>query len=171
MENPCTGQASLPILDRLGRRLTGLAQRFHRRTQGGALIEFAVTLPILLLTITGVFSFSTVIYQKLELTEAVCSGGRVMAADRGATDPCADTVAAIEAAAPTLSPSSLSFRFQINGGTATTTTSCTGTSGASNMTAGGTASVGAEITSCTLKAYKYTFPGCVISSQVVEEVQ
>jgi Flp pilus assembly protein TadG len=168
MENPCTGQANLPILGRLGRRLTGLVQRFHRRTQGGALVEFAVTLPILLLTVTGVFSFSTVIYQKLELTEAVASGGRVMAADRGDTDPCATVAAAITAAAPTLS--GLTYSFSINGGAATGAT-CTGTAGASNMAAGGTASVGAEYSSCTLKAYKYTFPGCVISSQVVEEVQ
>jgi Flp pilus assembly protein TadG len=124
--------------------------------------------PILLLTITGIFSFSTVIYQKLLLTEAVASGGRVMAADRGDLNPCATVAAAIAAAAPSLN--GLTYSFSINGGTATGAT-CAGAAGANNMTAGGTASVGAQYSSCTLKAYKYTFPGCVISSQIVEEVQ
>jgi hypothetical protein len=50
--------------------------------QGGAPVEMAVSLPVVLLLMTGIFSFSTALYQKLQLAEAVSNAGRVLAAER-----------------------------------------------------------------------------------------
>ena len=74
---------------------------------GGAMVEMALVMPVMLCLITGIFSVSMALYQKLQLAEAMSSAGRVLAADRGATDPCADTVAAVDAAAPGLATSSI----------------------------------------------------------------
>ena len=55
------------------------------REEGGALVEMAVTLPIVMVIMTGVFSFSIALYQKLQLAEAVSVGGRQLAVARGQT--------------------------------------------------------------------------------------
>jgi len=169
MEFPRIRRAISPVLVALDRFASGRIAVFRSGTRGGSLVEFALTMPIMMLVITGVFTFSVAIYQKLELSEAVAAGGRVIAADRGDTNPCATTATAIENAAPTLNSANMTFSFSINGGTATGAT-CTGSAGANNMAAGGTASVKATYT-CVLHAYRFSFPGCVVSSQIVEEVQ
>src|ERR1035437_9035566 len=68
---------------------------FTSRADGGALVEVAVTLPIVLLIMTGIFSFSTASFQKMELAQAVGTGGRVLAVARGNTDPCKTSASAI----------------------------------------------------------------------------
>jgi len=175
MENPGNVRVDAPMMDGLSRSWMNRLKRIHRGTRGGALVEFALTLPILLLTITGIFSFSIAIYQKLELAEAVASGGRLLAADRGQPDPCNDAAVQVAASAPTLASGSISFSISINGGTATTGTgpsnvSCTGTHGATNMTALKPASLKATYP-CTINAFRFTFPNCTVTSQIVEEVQ
>ena len=75
----------------------------------------ALVMPILLCMLTGIFSFSAALYQKLQLAEAMSSAGRVLAADRGDTDPCADAVTALNAASPGLSSSSIGITIVING--------------------------------------------------------
>src|SRR5579871_6740958 len=86
---------------------------FGRDNEGGALVEMAVSLPIMLLIMTGIFSFSIALYQKLQLAEAVGNAGRMLAVDRGSQDPCADAATAIYAAAPGLAKSQISFIFTL----------------------------------------------------------
>ncbi len=43
---------------------------FGRDNEGGALVEMAISLPILLLIMTGIFSFSVALYQKLQLARS-----------------------------------------------------------------------------------------------------
>ena len=155
------------MLDRADRSVKNGLRTLRSDKRGGALVEFAVTLPVFLMFITAVFSFSMAIYEKLELAEAVAAGGRVLAADRGDTNPCATTAAAIAAAAPSLS--GLTYSFSINGGTATGAT-CTGSAGASNMLTGHTAQVSATYT-CSINVYRFSFPGCSLTSSITEEVQ
>ena len=50
---------------------------------GSALVELAVALPIIMFIMTGVFTFSVALNQKLVLTEAISAGGRFLAADVG----------------------------------------------------------------------------------------
>jgi Flp pilus assembly protein TadG len=145
--------------------------------EGGALIEFAVVAPIMLLLMTCVFTFGITVIQYLNLTEATNTGARFLAVSRGqTTDPCSIAVNAIEQAAPGLAPSKLSFSFLLNG-TAYSGTSCssssTTTGAAGNLVQG----KNAEITvtyPCTLTVYNnqnFSPGGCTITTQTTEIVQ
>lgn len=87
--------------------ITRLQRVFHSDSEGSALVEMAVTLPLIMLIMTGIFSFSMALYQKLQLAEAVAAAGRQLAIDRGSHDPCADIQNAIDNGAPGLSKSVL----------------------------------------------------------------
>lgn len=143
---------------------------FSSKSEGGALVEMAVTMPLLLLIMTGIFVFAIALYQKLELAEAVAAGGRFLAVDRGDHDPCATTATKVQAAAPTLG--TITLTFSLNGGTATGPT-CpgSGTTGQNtNMISGKNAQITGSYT-CTLKAYNYTYPGCSLATTITEVVQ
>jgi Flp pilus assembly protein TadG len=77
---------------------------------GAALVELAVTLPVLLLLTTGICAFGFAINADMQLTNATSMGGQVLADARGATsDPCTTAVSTIVAAAPGLTPSNVGF--------------------------------------------------------------
>ncbi len=140
-------------------------------TRGGALVEVAVTLPPLFLLMTGIFSFSIAIHQKLQLAEAISSGGRTLAVDRGDTDPCNTTANAIYAAAPGLGSSSIGLTFVLNG-VSTSGASCPGSNGGANtnLVQGKNAQVTATYT-CHIRVYGFSYPGCTLTSQITESVQ
>lgn len=149
-------------------------------------MEMAIVLPIMLVMVTGIFTFSVALYQKLQLSEAVSNGGRFLAADAGDTDPCAATAAAIYAAAPGLSKSNLTVTFVIggtnSGGTVTggttytaakgSTPSCTavGKNGATPMQSGWPAQVLVTYPS-SLSMYGTSMTSFNISSHITEVVQ
>jgi len=139
-------------------------------TQGGALVEMAVTLPLVLGILTGIMSFSIALYQKMEVAEAVSAGGRVLALERGDTDPCAKVAAAIYAAEPGLTQGSYTLTFKLNG--VSTGASCPGAGGTANadMVSGGTAQVVAKYP-CSLNVYGIKYSTCTLASQVTETVQ
>lgn len=149
----------------------------HRvaETEGNALVEMALSLPILLMLFTGIFSFSMAIYQKLALAEAVSVGGRFLAVDRGDTDPCKSTTSKVQGAAPGLTPGSMTFTYTLNG-TVTSGTSCPGSSGGpnTNMVSGANAQI--QVTyPCVLQYFKAFgspyFGSCTLNSSIVEVVQ
>ncbi len=151
-------------------------KRFFRNHEtGSAMVEMAVVLPIILGLLTGIFSFSAALYQKLQLAEAMSSAGRVLAADRGATDPCADAVTALNAASPGLASSSVGITISINGnsyGSNNSTVSCTTAGGANNplMPAGSTATIQTTYP-CSLSIYGVKGLSCAIGEQIGEVVQ
>jgi len=107
---------------------------------GNSLIEFTLTVPLLLLVMTGMVSFGFALNNYLQLTNAVNIGAQVVSFSRGQTsDPCATGQTAITNAAPFLTPSKLSLTFVINGTTYSNTTSCP--AGAANMVQGSTLQV------------------------------
>jgi Flp pilus assembly protein TadG len=117
----------------------------HSDSEGGALVEMAVTLPLIMLIMTGIFSFSMALYQKLALAETVAAAGRQLAVDRGDHDPCATITAAIDSGAPGLSQATLNKGIVITiGGNTETPGSCPGpgTSGPNTDLAAG---AGAQI--------------------------
>lgn len=120
--------------DRVGRLLAcGLRRVLRSNSEGGALVEMAVTLPLIMLMVTGMMSFGVTLNQYLVLTNAVQTGAMELAVNAGTTsDPCATASAAIAAAAPTLSASSITTSLSFNGGSAVTANSCTGS--ASSLT-------------------------------------
>jgi len=146
-------------------------------SEGGALIEFAVVAPIMLLLMTCIFTFGVVVINYLNLTEAVDTGSRLLAVSRGqTTDPCSTAVNAIEQAAPNLTPAKLTFAFVLNG-TAYSGTSCssasTTTGAAGNLIQGKSAQVTVTYP-CNLTVYhnqNFSPGGCIITSQTTEIVQ
>jgi len=131
-------------------------------------VEIALVTPIILLLMTGMFSLSTVTYQKMELAQAVSVGARSLAVDRGDSDPCATTANVIYAAAPSLSKTKLSLSFVLNGTSYNNTATCTG--GATNMVAGKTAELTATYP-CVLKWYGMGMASCSLSVSTSEVIQ
>ncbi len=148
----------------------GLAQRLLRSAageRGSAMVEMALVTPIILLLMTGMFSISTVTYQKLELAEAVSAGARYLAVARGDTDPCASTANTVYAAAPTLLKSKMTFAFVINGNNYS---GATCTTGAADMVAGKTAKLTATY-QCSLKWYQLAPMSCSLTVSTSEVIQ
>jgi Flp pilus assembly protein TadG len=149
--------------------------------EGGALVEMAIVLPMLMLIVTGIFAFGITLNNYLELTDAVSIGARQLAISRGQTpDPCATAVATIEAAAPLLKTTSLSFTFVLNGvsypnSTYSSAASCssgsTTTGPAANLVQGGTVKVTVTYP-CSLAVYGANYaPTCSMVAQTTELVQ
>ena len=118
------------------------------------MVEMALALPLMMLLLTGIVSLGLALSSYLTLSHAVDVGARNLALSRGSssTNPCADAVALIQGAAPSLNASNVSYTFQIgsdtftgksNGFSGTGSTSCS-VLGVSDMVAGSTASVTAN---------------------------
>ncbi len=137
--------------------------------RGSSLIELALTLPVLLLVLTGIATFGLAMNNYLLLTEATSVGARQIAISRSQTlDPCAVASSAVIAAAPSLKSANLTFALTLNG-TIYQGTSCTGA--APNLKQGQPATVNVTYP-CTLVAYKYNFGStCNLQAQTTEVVQ
>jgi TadE-like protein len=156
--------------------------------QGGAIVEMAVAMPVMLTVLTGVFSISVALYQKLLLSSAVSRGGAVLQLERGDTDPCTTAVNAIYAAAPGLSKSNLTITFTlggtntsgtITGGTAYPGTAqqgvaptCTaaGSAGGAPLQAGWPAQIQATYP-CSFAIYGVHLGSCTLKSTIAEVIQ
>ena len=144
---------------------------FRSGSEGSAIVEMALALPVMLILMTSIFSFALVTNQKLILTEAVSAGGRVLAVDRGDIDPCKTTANAIYAAAPGLTPGSFTLSFSLNGGTPTGAT-CAGSNNTPNpnLISGDNAEITAQYP-CSLIVYGKNWGTCTLQSQITEVVQ
>jgi Flp pilus assembly protein TadG len=152
------------------RRFSG-AFEFARRDNGQSLIEFALSLPILLLVVTGIFTFGIAMSNYEMLTNATSVGGHQLAISRNQTaDPCATAVSAVSSAAPYLKSSSLTYSFVIDGVAFPTTTSCS--SAVTNLVAGTAAQVTVTYP-CQFSVYgnKNMIPSCFLTARSVEIIQ
>lgn len=152
--------------------LPRLRSRLRSNQEGSAVIEMAVTLPLVMLIMTGIFSFSMSLYQKLQLAEAVSNAGHMLAVDRGDHDPCATATNAIYNAAPGLSRTSLTIAITLNGNPETSS-SCPGsgtTSPNTDLAEGSNALIQVSYPS-SLSVYGRNFGGFDLVSQVTEVVQ
>jgi Flp pilus assembly protein TadG len=153
--------------------LARMRRWFVSDSEGGALVEMALVLPLVMAVMTGIFSFSIALYQKLQLAEAVSNAGHLLVTDRGDNDPCTTATNAIYAGAPGLTQSKIILTYTLNGvGYGTGTTACAAGAGASNanMVAGKNAEIQATY-ACTLGVYGMRYSGCSIASQITEVVQ
>jgi Flp pilus assembly protein TadG len=179
MKNDLCAASAAPTLQpenrflKSGLSLARLRRALAGESEGGALVEMAVTLPIVMAVMTGIFSFSMALYQKLELCEAMSNAGRLLATDRGDTNPCNTATTAFYAAAPGLSHSSLTLTYTLNGNSyGSGTTTCAGSNGTanSNMVSGGTAEIQATY-ACSLGVYGMKAMSCSLQSGITEVVQ
>ena len=90
-----------------------------RRDDGSALIEMYVVLPIMLGLILGVSSLGLALNAYIVLSHATDVGARYLAINQGnfgtsgTTNPCAMAVTQIQAAAPVLSSSKMSYQITL----------------------------------------------------------
>jgi len=128
-----------------GRRIVALVGIGER---GSALVEMALILPMLLILTTGIFVFGIAMNNYVTLTNAVSVGARTVALNAQlTTDPCAVASAAIEAAAPSLISSKLTFSYSFNGSPysgASCNSSTVSTGAAGNLAEGTTVTVTAN---------------------------
>jgi len=101
---------------RTGLSSSGFLRKFSRSEEGGALVEFAVVLPMMMVLITGMFSFGVVLNNYMVLTTSIGNGSRALALSRGqttpalaASDPCAYAVQVAQSSGPALNPKGMSF--------------------------------------------------------------
>jgi Flp pilus assembly protein TadG len=148
--------------------------------RGAAIIELALSLPLVLLILTGLFSFGVALNNYLMLTDAASIGGRTIAVSRGeTTDPCKTASTAILGVAPLLNSTKFKMTLVLNGSTvysngtlpASCSSSSTTTGAAGDLVQGGTAQV--TITyPCQLEAFGVNYaPTCTLTSQTTEVVQ
>jgi Flp pilus assembly protein TadG len=135
-------------------------------SEGATLVEFALSVPILLLFVIGIIQFGFSLNQYLMLTNAVATGAQLFSISRASTTtPYTSTVSAIQAAAPNLATASLTITLSVNGTACTTDAAC---QTALNNNATNPATVTATYPCSAL----YTFvPGCTLASQVTEFIQ
>jgi len=145
--------------------------RLAARRDGSALVEMGVSLPVIFLVMTGIFSFSNTISSKLSLEQGIGVAGRQLAVDRGDTDPCKTVSATLASAAPKLNSANITYSFTLNGVT-TNGKSCPGTGGLANanLVAGMNASITATYP-CTLAVYGKTWSSCTLTGKITEVVQ
>lgn len=126
-----------------------------RSEQGNAIIETALSLPILLTVVTAIGQMGVLYNQQISLTQATTQGAQVLQTDRlsASGDPCADTFAAIKNFAPTLTSTNIAVTISING-TKLTKTSC----------AGQALSMGDQVSVQSTYPYSLTIFGLPVSS-------
>jgi Flp pilus assembly protein TadG len=154
-----TRNVILPIIQRTGQRLftvsdqhTGngnlggrIRRALGRNSEGGALVEFALVAPLMLMLVTGMFGFGFALFSYFQLSNAVDIGARTLAVSRatnsdGTTpDPCATAATAITNAAPSLAASNMTLSFTLNGTSYPSAKTCI--AGEANVLSGKTAQV------------------------------
>jgi Flp pilus assembly protein TadG len=128
------------------------------KTEGDLLVEFAMMLPVLIMIVTGVGSFSMAFLSLQELSNATTSAVQYVAADQGMSgDPCATAAAQMTAALPSWTAGNFSYRLAITNSSGTTYyPSQTGwTSGTFSCASGATQEINASVV-LTVK-YSYTW--------------
>jgi Flp pilus assembly protein TadG len=84
--------------------------------EGSALVEIALTMPALLAVITAIFTFGIAFNNQLTLVSATGAGAQYLQLIRtSTTDPCKDTLTALENSAQSLNAASIKLTFNFNG--------------------------------------------------------
>lgn len=137
------------------------------KDEGSALVEMALVLPLTMLMMTGIFSFSLLLFEQIQLVEAVSAAGHYLAVARGAADPCATAIAAIQGQ-PGLVASKLTITLTQNG--TALGTSCPSTPTTSVLVSGATVNVSVKYQS-GLAIYWQGSSVFYLNSQMSEIVQ
>jgi Flp pilus assembly protein TadG len=128
-----------------GRRLKDL---LTSRSEGGALVEMALVVPIMLTLITGMASFGIALNNYLLLSHASDVGARYVAINQGnfsngtTTNPCAMAATQIQAAAVGIAASQLSYSIALTPTATGTTTTYTSNNGSSGFGSGSACATG-----------------------------
>ena len=138
-----------------------------RNVDGVSAIEFAIISPVLLTILLGIFQFGSAMNDYLVLTNAAAKGALTMALGRGTAAPYTTTISAINAAAPNLTPSSITTTVTVNG------TACATDSACSTALVAGVSAVVKTTYPCnlTVMGINYAPSGCTLKAQTAQMVQ
>jgi Flp pilus assembly protein TadG len=140
-------------------------------SEGGAIVEIAVTLPLVMLIMTGIFSFSMALYQKVQLAEAVSNTGHYLAVARGDHDPCANAIADVYAGAPGLTANNINITITQAGTTLPASCPGIGANGPSTTLVQGDSATVQVTYSTGLGVYGSQFSNFNLTSQISEVIQ
>ena len=88
----------------------------RRGETGSALVEVALTFPVLMVLVTGIAAFGIGFNNQIVLTNAVGTGAQYLQLIRtSSTDPCKDTLTAIQNSAPSLTGTNITLSFSFDG--------------------------------------------------------
>jgi Flp pilus assembly protein TadG len=149
-------------------------KRLWRGEKGAALVEMAVSTPVLLLMVLGIAKFGLAFNNYLVLTDSVETGARSLATSRGTVNPCQTAGTKLASAATTINTSTITMTATVNGAAYTASAgslpSCSGAG--TTMVAGDDAIMRATYP-CNLRIYGITFgpSTCTLSSQTIVRVE
>jgi Flp pilus assembly protein TadG len=140
------------LVSRAVKRAMGL-----RGEEGGALLEFAITLPLLMTVLTGAASFSLAFYSLQQLGNACSSASQLVAAEQGLiTDPCATAVTSVTGSLPGWTASKLTYKMVITDSSGSAHTYGPTTGSSFSCTAGAAEEAANEPVVLTV-SYSYTW--------------
>jgi Flp pilus assembly protein TadG len=86
----------------------------RRGEEGAALLEFAITLPLLMTVLTGTASFSLGLYLLQQIGNATSTAAQLLGAEQGLiTDPCKTVVTSVTGSLPNLTASKITYTVSI----------------------------------------------------------
>jgi Flp pilus assembly protein TadG len=135
--------------------------------EGNALIEFTLTLPILMAVLTAIFQLGIAFNNQLQLTQGVGAAAQYLQTIRSTTtDPCKDVMTVITNSSPTLRASGIGLTLTMNGNSPVTGSSCSGYQ--TQLAQQEPATVYATYP-CSISIYGFNFsPTCKLMAQVTE---
>ena len=142
---------------------------------GGAAVEFALVLPILLFILTGIIQFGIALNNYLEVTDSARNGARTLAISRSVSTPWTNTRSAVTASAANLTSASITTTISIAGTACTSDATC---QTALTANAGGSATVQVQYpclgsAGSALVFYKAFIPtsGCTLTSSATDLIE
>jgi Flp pilus assembly protein TadG len=142
--------------------------------EGVAAVEFALVVPLVILLLMGTVQFGLVLASYVQVTNAAGVGAMTFAISRSDTKPYTDSVSAIEAAAPSLTPANMTMTFSVNGTACSTDAACS--TALTDAAPSGGALTPASVTvtypcGSMLSGYTFWTSTCQLSSTISEGVQ
>ena len=178
--------------DRQGRALESAAPRGPVARSGGrrslravfgergqALVEFAIVLPVLMLLIVGIVKGGLLYNNYLQLTDAVRSGARQLAIERGQTSPCGDAANEVLSGATGLTSSNVAITMTENpeatgdspGATYQTTGAPSGTGACPFTLVSGSAATLTATYPCDFNILGFQLATCTLKASATERVE
>lgn len=138
---------------------------------GQALVEMALSLPMLLMVVFGIAQFGITYNNYIMLTDAVRAGARQLSISRGQTNACTKARDRIYASAASLNAGSLAITMSVNGGTYGYPGSACPSNIGTSMTGGADVTISATYP-CGLTVFGVDYaPSCQLSSQSTVRIE
>jgi Flp pilus assembly protein TadG len=163
------------------RTMTPKRTRLRRSGErGGAIIELALTMPMLLVLVTAIYSFGVYFNTLMQLTDGVNIAGQQLAVERSNTlDPCNLAYTTLRNAAPYLNANNLSMFFILDGtryptsgtftsGTVSCSSTSTSTGAPANLVQGQPITIFAFYPCSLALAGISLVPNCTMNAEITE---